>query len=118
MPRKKKENPTIVPSVIDVPTEESELSPAEYFEKLKGKRETMTDEKLNQVYDNAMTLMKRYKITGQKLAIKKLMFYVDKIEKERGAVFCAERRLTYHQSEPARLFQGPAAYRQLYPGKL
>lgn len=37
MPRKKKENPTIVPSVIDIPTEESELSPAEYFEKLKGK---------------------------------------------------------------------------------
>lgn len=92
MPRKKKENPIIdVPSVIDVPTEESELSPAEYFEKLKGKRETMTDEKLNQVYDNAMTLMKRYKITGQKLAIKKLMFYVDKIEKERKLVelgFC------------------------------
>lgn len=92
MPRKKKID-TIgeVPEVIDIPTEESEMSPAEYFEKLKSKRETMTDEKLNHVYENAMSLMKRYKITGQKLAMKKLLFYIDKIEKERELVklgFC------------------------------
>ena len=69
MPRKKKENPTIgIPSIIDVPTEESELSPAEYFEKLKGKRETMTDEKLNQVYDNAMTLSERVETTWKGFA--------------------------------------------------
>ena len=91
MPKEKKMKESNNPNIIDVPTEESQMSPAEYFESLKGKKETMTDEKLAQVYDNAMILMKRYKITGQKLAMKKLAFYIDKLEKERELVklgFC------------------------------
>lgn len=83
MVRKKKEEILDVQEVIEIPSEESVLSPAQYFDILKGKRDQMTEEKLGQIYENAMTLMKRYKITGQKLAMKKLTFYIDKIEKEK-----------------------------------
>ncbi len=83
MARKKKEVIIDAQEVIEIPSEESVLSPAQYFDLLKGKREQMTEEKLGQIYENAMTLMKRYKITGQKLAMKKLTFYIDKIEKEK-----------------------------------
>lgn len=83
MVRKKKEEILDVQEVVEIPSEESVLSPAQYFDILKGKREQMTEEKLGQIYENAMTLMKRYKITGQKLAMKKLTFYIDKIEKEK-----------------------------------
>ena len=76
MPSKKKID-TIgdVPEVIDIPTEESEMSPAEYFEKLKSKRETMTDEKLNHVYDNAMNFDAEH---SKKLSMKN-EFYFTKI---------------------------------------
>lgn len=91
MPRKKKEatvENVDAEVVIDGMNAEeaATLSPAEYFNMLKGKKEEMSKAMLDHIYENAMTLMKRYKITGQKLAMKKLMFYVEKIEKEKMLV--------------------------------
>ena len=63
-----------------------ELTPSEYFEKIKDKKHTIDDEKLRSVYDNCLELINKYKITGQRKAIKKLMFHLDCIEKEREIV--------------------------------
>ena len=40
MPKEKKMKESNNPNIIDVPTEESQMSPAEYFESLKGKKES------------------------------------------------------------------------------
>lgn len=63
-----------------------ELTPSEYFEKIKDKKHTIDDEKLRSVYDNCLELINKYKITGQRKAIKKLMFHLECIEKEREIV--------------------------------
>lgn len=63
-----------------------ELTPSEYFEQIKDKKHTIDDEKLKNVYDNCLELINKYKITGQKKAIRKLMFHLECIEKEREIV--------------------------------
>jgi hypothetical protein len=63
-----------------------ELNPSEYFEKVKEKKNHITDEDLKKVYDNCLELINKYKITGQKKAIRKLMFHLECIEKEREIV--------------------------------
>lgn len=65
---------------------EAELTPKDYFDKLKGKRETCTDDMLNKAYSNCMTLLQKYIITGQVNGAKKLIFHMDCIEKERELV--------------------------------
>lgn len=63
-----------------------QLSPAEYFEEIKSRKQLMTDDQLTAIYDNCLELISKYKITGQMNAIKKLMFHLDCIEKERELV--------------------------------
>lgn len=63
-----------------------ELTPSEYFEKIKDKKHTIEDEGLKAVYENCLELINKYKITGQRKAIKKLMFHLECIEKEREIV--------------------------------
>jgi len=58
-------------------------TPTEYFEEVKSKRENSTDEALNKSYDAALEFIAKYKVTGQTSAIKKLIFQVETIEKER-----------------------------------
>ena len=62
------------------------LTPKEYFDILKGKREEATLESLQQVYDNACTLMKKYTVTGQKSGAVKLYNFATVCEKEIAAV--------------------------------
>lgn len=64
----------------------TELSPFEYFEIIKEKKNHITDEDLKKVYDNCLELIEKYKITGQKKGLKKLMFHLECIEKEREIV--------------------------------
>lgn len=62
---------------------EQELIKAkEYFDKLKASKETVTDTKLKQFYDNALVLLNKAVRTGQVLKQKKLMFFIDIITKE------------------------------------
>ena len=63
-----------------------ELTPQEYFEQVKERKHNITDEELLKVYDNCLELLNKYKITGQKKGMRKLLFHLDCIEKEREIV--------------------------------
>lgn len=65
---------------------ENELTPSEYFNIVKDKKQHITDEDLVKVYDNCLTLLNKYKITGQTKGMKKLIFHLECIEKEREIV--------------------------------
>lgn len=62
------------------------LSPAEYFGAIKERKVHVTDEELRQVYDNCLELLNKYKITGQIKGMRKLLFHLECIEKEREIV--------------------------------
>ena len=62
------------------------FTPQEYFDAVKERKHTITDEDLQNVYANCLELLSKYRITGQKKAIQKLMFHLDCIEKEREIV--------------------------------
>lgn len=66
--------------------EEKKMTPKEYFDLLKDKRHSINDEELLKMYDNCMTLMKKYLITRQIKGASKLMFHLETIEKEREIV--------------------------------
>ena len=66
--------------------EEMELTPQQYFDMVKEKKHSITDEGLQKVYDNCLELLAKYKITGQTRAIRKLLFHLKCIEKEREIV--------------------------------
>ena len=65
---------------------EKEYTPSEYFEYIKSKKESVTDKELDDFYKNCLILINKYKITGQTKALKKLIFQVEVIEKERALV--------------------------------
>lgn len=63
-----------------------EITPKDYFELLKAKKAKITDGKLEKIYSNCLTLMKKYVATGQVKGAKKLMFHLETIEKEKEIV--------------------------------
>lgn len=63
-----------------------ELTPSEYFNQVKERKNKVTDDDLKRVYENCLELLNKYKITGQKKGMKKLMFHLECIEKEREIV--------------------------------
>lgn len=65
---------------------EFQLTPQQYFEQVKERKHNITDEELVKVYDNCFELLNKYKITGQKKGMRKLMFHLECIEKEREIV--------------------------------
>ena len=65
---------------------EPQLTPQQYFEQVKERKHNITDEELVKVYDNCLELLNKYKITGQKKGMRKLMFHLECIEKEREIV--------------------------------
>lgn len=67
-------------------TKLGELSPSEYFEMLKERKQTLTDEGLKNFYDNAMSLLNKYQVTGQIEGMKKLIFHIEKVTEERELV--------------------------------
>ena len=73
-------------NVENIENEVVELSPSEYFEQVKERKNHITDEDLQKVYDNCLELLNKYKITGQKKGMRKLMFHLECIEKEREIV--------------------------------
>lgn len=64
----------------------SELTPQQYFEEIKDRKHHITDAELVKVYDNCLDLLNKYKITGQQKGMRKLMFHLECIEKEREIV--------------------------------
>lgn len=63
-----------------------ELSPTDYFVRVKGKRKNITEQELVDIYANCIELMEKCFVTGQKEAIKKLYFHMEAIEKEMEVV--------------------------------
>lgn len=64
----------------------TELTPQQYFEEIKDRKHHITDAELVKVYDNCLDLLNKYKITGQQKGMRKLMFHLECIEKEREIV--------------------------------
>ena len=64
----------------------TELTPQQYFEEMKDRKHHITDAELVKVYDNCLDLLNKYKITGQQKGMRKLMFHLECIEKEREIV--------------------------------
>ena len=72
--------------VRDMGTVESELNPQQYFEQIKGKKNTITSETLSRIYDNCLELANKYRITGQIRGLRKIIFCMESIEKEQKLV--------------------------------
>lgn len=66
--------------------EQTSYTPEEYFEIIKSKKQTVTDTDLQKIYDNCLELLNKYKITGQKKGMQKLVFHIECIEKERELI--------------------------------
>ena len=66
--------------------EYTEYTPSEYFENVKNKKQSITDEELLTIYDNCLELLNTYKVTGQIDGMKKLIFHLECIKTERELV--------------------------------
>ena len=66
--------------------DQKELSPSEYFEIVKARKQTITNEDLSRIYDNCLSLLNKYKITGQTAGMRKLLFHLESVEAEREIV--------------------------------
>lgn len=62
------------------------MTPTEFFNDVKDKRNKITDRELLEIYDNCLQLLNKYKITGQTDAAKKIIFHLESIEKEREII--------------------------------
>lgn len=63
-----------------------EITPYEYFNNIKERKNKVDDVELQRVYDNCLELINKYLITGQKKGIDKLLYHLESIEKERELV--------------------------------
>lgn len=61
-------------------------SPDEYFQFIKDRKHSVTDEDLTSIYDNCLELLNKYRITGQTKGMRKLIFHLECIEKERELI--------------------------------
>ena len=66
------------------------LTPQEYFDAMKDKKNTVTSEDLKKIYDNCMELANKYRITGQIRGLRKILFCMESIEKE--AAMCGQKK--------------------------
>lgn len=64
----------------------TELTPSQYFDEVKTRKQKVTDELLNSVYNNALDLLNKYQVTGQRKGMQRLLFHLDVVEKERELV--------------------------------
>ena len=92
----------------DKPLYEQELTPYQYFEEVKSRKATITDFELARIYDNCLELIEKAKKTGQKNQIKRCLFHLDTIEKERELVklgidtFIYKDDITYFMKQVAK----------------
>ena len=61
---------------------EKELTAKEIFESIKEKKEKINHEQLKDYYNNCLKLIEKFKITGQKRSLEKLLFHITCMEKE------------------------------------
>jgi len=73
----------------------NEISAQEYFEKLKNSKKIITDTELLQSYNICTQLFKKFEKTRQLEAIRKLMFLMDSIIKERQLIKLGINQFVY-----------------------
>lgn len=66
--------------------EDRELSPQAYFNKMKSLKKNITDKELDDIYENCLELANKYNITGQIRALRKILFCMESIGKEKQLV--------------------------------
>lgn len=64
----------------------SQYDPQEYFDYIKSKTHGIDDQKLAKAYEAAEYLISKYQKTGQREAMKKLLFQLEVIERERQII--------------------------------
>lgn len=74
---------------------EKTITPYEYFQNMKGKLQTMDDERLEKVYQNAIYLTERYNRTGQTKGLRKLKFHIESIVKEKQILDAGINKFVY-----------------------
>lgn len=62
------------------------IAPAKYFEDLKSLKNTMTENGMQTLYENCMSLLNEYHRSGQLAAQKKLLFHIEILAKEKELV--------------------------------
>lgn len=75
--------------------EVSELDPQEYFDYLKSKIKTISDSDLDEFYNGCLTLVEKYKTTGQKKILNKIKFLIDCVEKEKKILEMGINKFVY-----------------------
>ena len=71
------------------------LNPYEYFQSVKDRIQEMNDEKLSKVYANAIHLADLYNQTGQKKGLRKLIFHIESIMKEKKVIDAGITKFVY-----------------------
>ena len=66
--------------------DELTYTPDQYFQFIKDKKQHITDDELSAIYDNCLELLNKYRITGQTKGMRKLLFHLECIEKERELI--------------------------------
>lgn len=77
-----------------------EIHPEEYFNAVKERKKTITDEALVKLYDNCIELINKYMITGQTRGLRKILFCIDSIEREREF---EEKRINFRLNKRFRI---------------
>lgn len=62
------------------------IDPANYFNQLKNKKQSITNETLGLINDNALLLLEKYSKTNQYDAMRKVIYHIDTLEKEYKAI--------------------------------
>lgn len=85
--KKQKTNAQKLNSIINqnnISTEQDvELSPQAYFDRIKSLKRSTTDIELDAIYDNCLELVNKYNTTGQIRALRKVLFCMECITKEK-----------------------------------
>lgn len=73
-------------TIMELESMTGKIGPADYFELVKDKKNKIKDEGLKEIACNCLELLKKYRKTGQTEACKKVLFFLDTIEKEHKLV--------------------------------
>lgn len=77
--------------------EEIPMTPTEFFNDVKDRKKTITDEQLLDIYDNCLQLLNKYKTTGQIDAAEKIIFHLEAIEREREIIKAGLNTFVYKE---------------------
>lgn len=75
--------------------EEKELSPYEYFQKVKSKVKEINNEEINKLYSISTGLLEKYKKTGQIKSARKLAFHIKSLLKEKEIIDLGINKFVY-----------------------